>query len=740
MVLDKAPASAKGYSNLLNNDEDEYAIAHCSEEKWVVIGLSEDIVVSEVVISQYEKYSSKLKDFNLSTATVFPSDQWKDLGTYQAKPLLGEQIFPVKLSSAHSRYLKVHFLTNYDNDQMCTISQIKVHGTTVIASLTQELELSNSLTKDIRTQLSISDIFNNDDSGTDPAASIDEAAESIQEGQNDTDRAVDQSGIDLESDNIPSEESQINAGIADGVDSRSETSDNPVEASDSLKDDSLKDDSSSQLLNEEISAGSTDSSDNLSKKEDNTLKTPENIDSNHAIDEPSNIKLSNDKTESVDGRSPSIEGDDHEDTLSQSNRNSRIPAIVENLVTTFVSKFESVLSNKDDIVPNNDINSSATVSSLEADIVPPHDDGSDDVSILTHIDEAIVNISLDISITHDIDSHEVHDTNQDIKDSTDDCSFQDKCSKIDTINSSSGSIETVELNAVGDTTDLPQVSNLTNDGVAASQSGDNVKDGNTSLSNVTAPSDITIDSSDSAVSMDADTTMKSHLDSPEEASYQNSSSSGEAVESDVHNNTSTFDNGTSSSFEGNYSVAIEGTADTTDKNISDIEVIDQQLANDPSLVKNADTSSAIIEVDKANNDADDANDLHEAKGNVQNNQSIDTVPSSIPSTELSSSNDSVKSISIPNLNLTSDSGVSLSELSSNSPANVTAAPTNSPPVGGIHVSPPPSLVKGSKSSKPMKVGDIHGFNISHCKDLLKYEDFHAKILAKLQVLRHDIYI
>jgi hypothetical protein len=158
VILDKAPASAKGYSNLLNNDEDEYAIAPCSEEKWVVVGLSEDIVVSEVVIAQYEKYSSKLREFNLSIAINYPSDHWKDLGTYQAKPILGEQSFLIGQQSAHSRYLKVHFLTHYDNDQLCTISQIKVHGTTVIASLTQELQVSNSLSN-IRTQLSISDIL-----------------------------------------------------------------------------------------------------------------------------------------------------------------------------------------------------------------------------------------------------------------------------------------------------------------------------------------------------------------------------------------------------------------------------------------------------------------------------------------------------------------------------------------------------------------------------------------------------
>ena len=104
VILDKSPSNAKGYSNILNNDEDEYAIAPCSDQKWVVIGLSEDIVISEVVIANYEKYSSKLRDFNLSISQVFPTDHWTSLGSYTAKAVLGEQTFYINQTSAHTRY------------------------------------------------------------------------------------------------------------------------------------------------------------------------------------------------------------------------------------------------------------------------------------------------------------------------------------------------------------------------------------------------------------------------------------------------------------------------------------------------------------------------------------------------------------------------------------------------------------------------------------------------------------
>ena len=138
IVLDKA-ASAKGFSNLLDDDKDKYGISPCSDKKWVVIGLSEDIVVTSVVIANYEKYSSMLNEFQVLAATSFPTEEWMNLGSYNAAPYLGEQTFNVTKATTHTRYLKFRFNTHYDNDALCTLSQLKVHGTTVIASLQQEL-------------------------------------------------------------------------------------------------------------------------------------------------------------------------------------------------------------------------------------------------------------------------------------------------------------------------------------------------------------------------------------------------------------------------------------------------------------------------------------------------------------------------------------------------------------------------------------------------------------------------
>lgn len=154
VVLDKSPAAAKGFHNLLNDDRDKYGICACDEKKWVVIGLSEDILVASVEVANYEKYSSMLKDFQILASNTYPTSEWIDLGTYTAEAHLGPQLFAIsRHTDAHTRYLKFKFLTHYLNEALCTLSQIKVFGMTVIASFKQEVERSDNQMRDMLSSL-----------------------------------------------------------------------------------------------------------------------------------------------------------------------------------------------------------------------------------------------------------------------------------------------------------------------------------------------------------------------------------------------------------------------------------------------------------------------------------------------------------------------------------------------------------------------------------------------------------
>jgi hypothetical protein len=135
---------ASGYDNLLNEDIDKYGLTECSnKEKWVVIGLSEhvllmrimiyhicftvslaQVLITSVVIISYEKYSSLVKDFQLFSSMTHPVTEWHDLGVYHAKQTLGEQLFNLTTPS-WGRYLKFKFLSAYGNEHFCTLSQIR---------------------------------------------------------------------------------------------------------------------------------------------------------------------------------------------------------------------------------------------------------------------------------------------------------------------------------------------------------------------------------------------------------------------------------------------------------------------------------------------------------------------------------------------------------------------------------------------------------------------------------------
>uniref|UniRef100_A0A7S1D9Q2 SUN domain-containing protein n=2 Tax=Cyclophora tenuis TaxID=216820 RepID=A0A7S1D9Q2_CYCTE len=134
LILEKSP-HMKGTSNLLNGNKDKYAISPCEEKKFVVIGLSEDILVKQVCLANYERYSSRVKDFQILGSQTM--GKWVNLGTYTADPNNGQQKFDLGQPS-WARYLKFRFLSHYGSEHYCTISQIMVHGSTQLQGFHEE--------------------------------------------------------------------------------------------------------------------------------------------------------------------------------------------------------------------------------------------------------------------------------------------------------------------------------------------------------------------------------------------------------------------------------------------------------------------------------------------------------------------------------------------------------------------------------------------------------------------------
>jgi hypothetical protein len=134
----EASGTSKGFDNLLVDNKDKYAITDCAERKYVVIGLSEDIRMTEIILNQYEKYSSSVREFDVLGSQTFPTKEWLHLGTFEATYAKREQLFLFP-DPKYVRYLKVRFNTHHGDEASCTVSQLKVHGITVMEGMQDDL-------------------------------------------------------------------------------------------------------------------------------------------------------------------------------------------------------------------------------------------------------------------------------------------------------------------------------------------------------------------------------------------------------------------------------------------------------------------------------------------------------------------------------------------------------------------------------------------------------------------------
>lgn len=130
---------AKGASNILDKDEDKYLRNPCSaEEKYVVIELSEETLVDSLEIANFEHYSSNLKDFELFSSLVYPTDSWVKLGNFTAQNVKHTQRF-VLPEPKWARYLKFNLLSHYGSEFYCTLSVVQVYGVDAVERMLEDL-------------------------------------------------------------------------------------------------------------------------------------------------------------------------------------------------------------------------------------------------------------------------------------------------------------------------------------------------------------------------------------------------------------------------------------------------------------------------------------------------------------------------------------------------------------------------------------------------------------------------
>jgi hypothetical protein len=141
----KTNPEAKSASALLKEDRDVYMLNTCqAKNKFLIVELSESILVETVAIANFEFFSSTFRQFRISASDRYPVklDRWVDLGNFEARNSRDIQAFLVEDPRIWARYLRVEFLSHYGNEFYCPVSLLRVHGRTMIQDVLSMEELT----------------------------------------------------------------------------------------------------------------------------------------------------------------------------------------------------------------------------------------------------------------------------------------------------------------------------------------------------------------------------------------------------------------------------------------------------------------------------------------------------------------------------------------------------------------------------------------------------------------------
>ena len=131
----KTSPGAKNPKNILVENKDSYMLLEChTKNKFVIVELSDDILVDTVVLANYEFFSSMIRKFRVSVSARYPVklDKWVELGTFEARNSRDIQPFLVQHPQIYTKYIRIEFLSHYGTEYYCPVSLLRVHGTRML--------------------------------------------------------------------------------------------------------------------------------------------------------------------------------------------------------------------------------------------------------------------------------------------------------------------------------------------------------------------------------------------------------------------------------------------------------------------------------------------------------------------------------------------------------------------------------------------------------------------------------
>ncbi|PNP40465.1 hypothetical protein TGAMA5MH_07461 [Trichoderma gamsii] len=136
----KAGPQAKNAKAILVENKDSYMLLECAaQNKYVIVELSDDILIDTIVIANFEFFSSMVRHFRVSVSDRYPvkMDKWRTLGIFEAANSRDIQAFLVENPEnpqIWGKYVRLEFLTHYGNEYYCPVSLLRIHGSTMLDS------------------------------------------------------------------------------------------------------------------------------------------------------------------------------------------------------------------------------------------------------------------------------------------------------------------------------------------------------------------------------------------------------------------------------------------------------------------------------------------------------------------------------------------------------------------------------------------------------------------------------
>lgn len=133
----KTAAGAQNARAILVENKDTYMLLECAApSKYVIVELSDDILIDTIVLANFEFFSSMIRHFRVSVSDRYPvkEEKWRELGLFEARNYRDIQPFLVENPQIWAKYVRVEFLTHYGNEYYCPLSLLRVHGSRMLDS------------------------------------------------------------------------------------------------------------------------------------------------------------------------------------------------------------------------------------------------------------------------------------------------------------------------------------------------------------------------------------------------------------------------------------------------------------------------------------------------------------------------------------------------------------------------------------------------------------------------------